>query len=443
MTSPTPTPSPARTRVLVVDDHPGMADTLARAVSQLGPEIEAIPAMRGKQALEIVNQSPVDILITDLMMPDMTGLQLIEALQSHPAGRPTYIILITAYDVPGLKETARRLKLNETVIKPFRPEKISQIVSRALEEMGRSQPNQGTTIARQPFKILIADDVPDNIALLARYLQNEGCDFVSAANGIEALEKARSENPDLILLDINMPEMDGFEVLKKIRADESLAHLPVIFLTAARPDPLDVQTGLNLGADDYVIKPFDRRELMARIHTKLRVKESEDAIRRRNHEMNVMLEIVNISSYNRPLDEQLDMVLGALVAGMGAISGYLLDPEKSVIRSHTRSLREMEPARMRELAVQLNQAGKPIILEDVHSPRHWLADWDANIHAAAAVAVTDRLGGLLYTVLLTHEQPGFFNPEHMTLMQAVANQIAMAVDRARLYASLQVEKARD
>ena len=68
------------------------------------------------------------------------------------------------------------------------------------------------------------------------------------------------------------------------------------------------------------------------------------------------------------------MVLGALVAGMGAISGYLLDPEKSVIRSHTRSLREMEPARMRELAVQLNQAGKPIILEDVHSPRHWLAD---------------------------------------------------------------------
>ncbi|MBM3125155.1 MAG: response regulator, partial [Chloroflexi bacterium] len=287
MTTLAPTPSPTRTRVLVVDDHPGMADTLARAVSQLGPEIEAIPAMRGKQALDIVNESPVDILITDLMMPDMTGLQLIEALQAHPTGRPTYIILITAYDVPGLKETARRLKLHETVIKPFRPEKISQIVSRVLEEMGRSIPAQAASVARQPFKILIADDVPDNIALLARYLQNEGCTFVSAATGIEALEKAKSENPDLILLDINMPGMDGFEVLKRIRADQALAHLPVIFLTAARPDPVDVQTGLNLGADDYVIKPFDRRELMARIHTKLRVKESEDAIRRRNREMNI------------------------------------------------------------------------------------------------------------------------------------------------------------
>ena len=79
--------------------------------------------------------------------------------------------------------------------------------------------------------------------------------------------------PDLILLDVNMPGKDGFEVLKEMRADPAIEHIPVIILTAARLDPLDMQTGLNLGADDYMTKPFDRRELLARIRTKLRSKE--------------------------------------------------------------------------------------------------------------------------------------------------------------------------
>ena len=124
-------------RVLVVDDHPNTATTLARAISQLGPGLEVISATNGKSALEQVNQAAVDLLITDMMMPDMNGLELIEKLQAHPAGRPAYTILITAYDVPGLKVCAHRLKVNETIIKPIRPEVICQTVQKVMEDRGR------------------------------------------------------------------------------------------------------------------------------------------------------------------------------------------------------------------------------------------------------------------------------------------------------------------
>ncbi len=192
-------------RVLVVDDHPGTATTLARAISQLGPKIEVVSATSGKMALEQVKEGAVDLLITDMMMPEMNGLQLIEKMQLHPGGRPPYTILITAYDVPGLKESARRLKVNETLIKPFRPEYIRQIVSKMLEDLGPSKLLRSTTEVRTTKKILVADDISDNVSLLSRYLVNEGYSIVAANNGISALELIRSEMPDLVLLDVNMP----------------------------------------------------------------------------------------------------------------------------------------------------------------------------------------------------------------------------------------------
>jgi CheY-like chemotaxis protein len=97
LTSPPNLPS---ARVLIVDDHPNTALTLSRAISQLGPGIEVISATNGKTALERVKDGAVDLLITDMMMPEMNGLELIEKLKSHPGGYPTYTILITAYDAP-------------------------------------------------------------------------------------------------------------------------------------------------------------------------------------------------------------------------------------------------------------------------------------------------------------------------------------------------------
>jgi len=190
-------------RVLIADDHPNTATTLARAVSQMGSKVDVISATSGREALEKVQSGAADIIITDMIMPEMNGLELVEKLQNHPGGRPSHIFLITAYDVPGLKETARRLKVDEIIAKPVRPERICQIVSQILEQWSQSrQPAQAGKAAKKSFKILIADDLPDNVTLLARYLENEGYDYIIATDGVEAVDKVRAKLPDLIVTDL-------------------------------------------------------------------------------------------------------------------------------------------------------------------------------------------------------------------------------------------------
>ena len=268
-------------RILIVDDHLGTATTLARAVAQLGPGLEVIPATNGHEALERVKHAAADILITDMIMPEMTGLQLIEKLQNHPSGRPTFTFLITAYDVPALKVTARQLNVTEIFTKPVNPERICHIIAQAIEKMSKTKQVSGELPTQKKFTILIADDQPNNLLLLTRYLEGEGYNYIKAQDGRETLEKIRAAMPDLVLLDVNMPNKDGFTVLEEIRTDPVIQHIPVIILTAARLDSIEIQFGLNLGADDYITKPFDRRELLARIRTRLRTKAIEDATRQR------------------------------------------------------------------------------------------------------------------------------------------------------------------
>ena len=117
-----------------------------------------------------------------------------------------------------------------------------------------------------PAKILVADDEPNIVKLLHLYLREEGYEIVAARNGREALERFRAESPDLVLLDLMMPELGGFEVCTEIRRE---SDVPVIMLTA-RTDDVDKIVGLEMGADDYITKPFNPREVVARVKANLR-----------------------------------------------------------------------------------------------------------------------------------------------------------------------------
>ena len=118
-------------------------------------------------------------------------------------------------------------------------------------------------------KILAVDDERDILKLLQYNLCNAGFDFISAENGPEAIELAQSAMPDLILLDLMLPNMDGMEVLKVLKANSETSMIPVMMLTA-KGEEIDRILGLELGADDYVVKPFSPRELVLRIKTVLR-----------------------------------------------------------------------------------------------------------------------------------------------------------------------------
>jgi class 3 adenylate cyclase len=126
--------------------------------------------------------------------------------------------------------------------------------------------------------IVVADDRPESVQLVRDLLEMEGYRIVAAYDGQEALDRIRQHLPDLVLLDLNMPVLNGYEVCQQLKADPITADIPVLMLTAwAEPDQR--VRGLQLGAEDYLAKPFDYRELMARIKTRLRAKQETDRLR--------------------------------------------------------------------------------------------------------------------------------------------------------------------
>jgi len=124
-------------------------------------------------------------------------------------------------------------------------------------------------------KILVVDDEPEAVELVEFNLKQAGYAVSTAADGAEALKKARAQTPDLIVLDVMLPEMDGFEICKSLRLDAATANVPIIMLTAKAAE-IDRVLGLELGADDYLTKPFSPRELMLRVKKILGRSQSEE-----------------------------------------------------------------------------------------------------------------------------------------------------------------------
>jgi DNA-binding response OmpR family regulator len=118
--------------------------------------------------------------------------------------------------------------------------------------------------SQRPKKILVVEDEPDIAELVRHYLEKEGFHLSIAKTGLEALNLVRSTHPDLVILDLMLPQMDGFEVCKSLRQKPETALLPIIMLTAKK-DESDTVVGLELGADDYVTKPFSPKTLVARV----------------------------------------------------------------------------------------------------------------------------------------------------------------------------------
>ncbi len=134
------------------------------------------------------------------------------------------------------------------------------------------------------MKVLIVDDNPKIMAIAKAHLKKEYHEVFCVEDGKSALESARQEKPDLILLDVDMPDMSGFEVCKILKDDDDLCMVPVVFLTAADDNTSRIR-GLDLGAVDYVTKPFDAFELRARVRAALRTKQLQDQLETLNQEL--------------------------------------------------------------------------------------------------------------------------------------------------------------
>lgn len=155
---------------------------------------------------------------------------------------------------------------------------------------------------RQPPRILVVDDQPINVDILQTRLTAHGYEILTACDGEEALAKARGEQPDLILLDVMMPRMDGIEVCQRLKADASLPFIPIIMVTA-RADTRDVVAGLEAGAEEYLTKPVDHMALVARVKSMLRIKALHDTVQEQAEEL---------AAWNRTLEHRVQEQVGEL-----------------------------------------------------------------------------------------------------------------------------------
>ena len=185
-------------------------------------------------------------------------------------------------------------------------------------------------------KVLVVDDTPHNVKLLADLLGVKGYGVATATNGEEALEKIESESPDLVLLDIMMPGLSGYDVCRRLRADPRTALLPVVLVTS-----LDAQQerikGIEAGADDFLGKPINQPELFARVRSLLRIKTLQDEVRK---------QAAALQEWNAKLEERVGAQVGELQR-MSALKRFfapavcdaiLSAGEKSILAPHRREI---------------------------------------------------------------------------------------------------------
>lgn len=138
--------------------------------------------------------------------------------------------------------------------------------------------------AERPERILVVDDSPDNLEIISTRLRFRGYQVEEATRGHEALDRVRESTPDLLLLDVMLPDIDGYEISRRIKRDDSLPYVPIILVTA-RDSTRDKVAGLDAGADDYLTKPINFPELEARVRSMLRIKALQDELERKNRRL--------------------------------------------------------------------------------------------------------------------------------------------------------------
>jgi PAS domain S-box-containing protein len=239
-------PAPNRPIILVADDNPLILELMRSILEQA--DYSVAQASSGVEALRLARLLQPALLTLDVMMPDVDGFDIIQLLRNDPITREMPVLFVSA--APEF-ERAAKLGGNGFLLKPFAPEELVDHVRRLL-------------YPQVPLVLVVEDD--NHVRpVLTRVVKRAGFQVAEAADGNSALELARRSPPDLILLDIRMPGIDGYEVLRQLKQQSDRAHIPVIVLTASDLGDAARQRARELGASLYLEKPIGSEELLTEI----------------------------------------------------------------------------------------------------------------------------------------------------------------------------------
>ncbi len=248
-------PAPAgRKTILIIDDDPDAADLMARALDRSG--FATIRASKGGEGIVMAQQQQPDAITLDVMMPGMDGWSVLSVLKSDQLTAKIPVVMVTMLQD---RQLGYALGAADFLTKPVDAEKLREVLSRHA--------GSGKSGAAHEMPVLVVEDDPASREMLVRVLRKEGYLVTEAENGSVALERIAEKRPELILLDLMMPVMDGFEFLSIIAAEPQLAGIPVIVITAKDLTPADREVLNGSVAEVFEKGAMDREKLLRDVCT--------------------------------------------------------------------------------------------------------------------------------------------------------------------------------
>ncbi|RUO98012.1 HAMP domain-containing protein [Hyphomicrobium sp.] len=260
----------ATKRLLIVEDDP--AERLSISTLIEDGDVEILTAPDGATAIEILKNDSIDCVVLDLKLPDMSGFEVLEHMSRQEVMRDIPVIVFTGRELSSDENLQIRQYARTVVVKGVEsPERLLDETALFLHRVVTDLPAQKQELLSRLHdtddylvgrKVLLVDDDARNIFALSSLLERRGMEVLTATTGLEAIETLSTTDVSIVLMDIMMPEMDGYQTMQKIRSSEKNQRLPIIALTAKAMKG-DREKCLEAGASDYLAKPVDTEQLLS------------------------------------------------------------------------------------------------------------------------------------------------------------------------------------
>lgn len=302
-------------------------------------------------------------------------------------------------------------------------------------------------------RILVIDDNAENRMLLSSQLGLEGYQVLQAPDGRTGIEAARKRLPDLILLDVMMPDMNGFEVCKRLKRDSVTEGIPVIMLTALREVQYRIR-GIEAGADEFLSRPYHRAELLVRVRALVQLKRARENLEEERNRLQLLYNISRAISTQLDVQQMMASILTQTQAAVKATKGsiILLDENQQV--THRILVRENLAPRVadaitqavmqRGLAGWLVRHKRGVVIDDAAVDERWITlpddqDSPRSIIGVPLSRTNRRVVGVLF---LMHQDPYYFTQEHLALLETIGAQITAAIENAFLFTDIDEERGK-
>jgi HAMP domain-containing protein/CheY-like chemotaxis protein/signal transduction histidine kinase len=262
---------PHKKRLLVIEDNRRERDSILELIAH--DDIEIVALGTGAEALDALRGTTYDCCVVDLRLPDMSGFELLDKLRTEPGLQEIPVVVFTGKELTPAEEAHLRTVAKSVVLKDVQsPERLfdetALFLHRVLADLPEGKRKMierlhGSVEALRGRKVLVVDDDARNIFALTTVLESQDMDVLSATNGRQAIEIVQTTNDlSVVLMDIMMPEMDGYETMREIRKEERFRTLPILALTAKAMKG-DREKCLQAGASDYIAKPVNTEQLLS------------------------------------------------------------------------------------------------------------------------------------------------------------------------------------